>query len=99
MRGQLTAFACLASLLAASPALAAPRLGDFAAADTNHDGRISLQEFQTYETQRLTQAHGMLAQHFQKLSPPQQQAALQKRFNKLDSGSKGYLDQNDWNKM
>jgi hypothetical protein len=98
MRKPLTALVCLAGLLAASPALAAPKLGDFAMADTNHDGQISLQEFESYETQRLMQAHGMLAQHFQKLSPQQQQAALQKRFNKLDSGAKGYLNQNDWNR-
>ena len=98
MRKPLTALVCLAGLLAASPALAAPKLGDFAAADVNHDGQVSLQEFESYETQRLMQAHGMLAQRFQQLSPQQQQAALQKRFNKLDSGAKGYLNQNDWNR-
>lgn len=99
MHRKLTAFVCLAGLLAASPALAAPKLGDFSTADANHDGHVTLQEFEEYETPRLMQAHGMIAAHFQQMSPQQQQAALQKRFNKLDRGGKGYLDQSDWNQM
>ncbi len=99
MRKKLSALICLGGLLAASPALAAPKLGDFAVADANHDGQVTLQEFEAYETPRLMQAHGMLAQRFQQMSPQQQQAALQKRFDKLDSGAKGYLNQTDWNSM
>ena len=73
----------------------APR-GNFDDADANHDGRVSLQEFEDYATKRLAAANGRMAERFKQLSPQEQADRLQKRFNKLDHGQKGYLDRNDW---
>jgi len=90
------ALAMMAALMAASTAYA-KNLGNFNAADANHDGRVTLQEFSTYETQRLETSNGFTAQRFKKMTPQEQEARLQARFKELDSGNKGYLDQNDWN--
>ena len=98
---------CIAVLCAAVALLGAgfaraqpvPPLGSFAAADANHDGRVTLQEFETYERARLLAAHGLLARRFRALSPQQQTARLQRRFRQLDTGSKGYLDPTDWNAL
>jgi Ca2+-binding EF-hand superfamily protein len=92
----IAACALAAACLAASPARAR-MLGSFDAADTNHDGRVTFQEFDAYEIPRLMAANGPLAQRFKALSPEQQAARLQQRFGRLDSGGKGYLDRNDWN--
>jgi Ca2+-binding EF-hand superfamily protein len=90
------ALAMMVALMAASSAYA-KNLGDFNIADANHDGRITLQEFSTYETQRLKASNGFTAQRFKQMTPQEQKARLQARFKELDSGNKGYLDQNDWN--
>jgi outer membrane protein len=68
----------------------------FDEADVNHDGRVTLQEFETYATHRLMAATGPVAQKFKHLSPQDQEARLQKRFEKVDKGHKGYLDRADW---
>jgi len=70
--------------------------GNFEDADTNKDGHVTLQEFEAYATKRLTDGSGRLARRFQKLSPEQQTARLEQRFQKLDRDHKGYLDKNDW---
>ncbi len=70
--------------------------GNFDEADANHDGKVTLQEYQTYATQRLNASDGRLARRFKKLSPEDQSQRLQKRFNKLDHDHKGYLDRKDW---
>lgn len=93
---RIAAFALAAAPLAASPAQAG-MLGSFDAADANHDGRVTFQEFDAYESQRLMTANGPLAQRFKELGPEQQTARLEQRFDRLDSGDKGYLDRNDWN--
>lgn len=80
------------------PVAAAQPAGDFDVADTNHDGRVSLQEFEAYASQRLLAAYGRRAQRFRSLSPQEQSAALQRRFDRLDHGHKGYLDRSDWKK-
>lgn len=96
MVSRIAACALAAAPLAASPAQAR-MLGSFDAAEANHDGRVTFQEFDAYESQRLMGADGPLAQRFKELSPEQQTARLQQRFNRLDSGEKGYLDRSDWN--
>jgi Ca2+-binding EF-hand superfamily protein len=73
-----------------------PMRGNFDDADANHDGRVTLAEFKDYLTKRLTAGNGPVAQRFKQLSPQEQADRLQKRFNKLDHGQKGYLDRNDW---
>jgi hypothetical protein len=87
----------LALTFAVAPIAYAHKLGNFDAADANHDGCVSQQEFVTYETQRLMAKNGPLAQKFKQLTPQEQTARLQARFEKLDVGNKGCLDQNEWN--
>jgi Ca2+-binding EF-hand superfamily protein len=70
--------------------------GDFDTTDTNHDGRVSLQEFEAYATGRLMAANGPRAKRFKQLTPQEQQARLQQRFDQLDQAHKGYIDRNDW---
>ncbi len=81
----------------ASPLLAQAQMkGKFDDADVNHDGRVTLQEYQAYVTQRLTVRNGPVAQQFKQLSPQEQAARLQQRFETIDSGHKGYLSRSDW---
>jgi hypothetical protein len=87
----------VALALLAAPAAEARVKGNFDDADANHDGRVTLQEYETYTTNRLMQANGPRAQKFKQLTPEQQAARLQQRFDALDKGHKGYLDRNDWN--
>lgn len=87
----------LVLLVAGAPPAEARNLGSFAAADANHDGRVTLQEFEAYETARLMAANGPMAERFKALSPQEQAARIEQRFDKLDSDDKGYLDQADWN--
>ena len=64
----------------------------YCAADANHDGRVTLQEFESWATDRLMAADGPRAQRFKELTPQQQAAVLQHRFDKLDVNNQGYLD-------
>ncbi len=70
--------------------------GNFDDADANHDGHVTLQEYKDYVTARLATANGRIARKFKQLSPEDQAARLQKRFDKMDHGQKGYLDRKDW---
>lgn len=70
--------------------------GNFDDADANHDGHVTLQEYKDYVTSRLATADGRVAQRFKQLTPEEQAARLEKRFNKMDHGRKGYLDRKDW---
>jgi hypothetical protein len=70
--------------------------GNFDDADANHDGHVTLQEYKDYVTNRLATANGRIAQKFKQLSPEEQAERLQKRFDKMDHGQKGYLDRKDW---
>jgi outer membrane protein len=74
----------------------AQSIGNFEDADSNRDGRVTLQEFEAFLTKRLMTANGPVAQNFKKLSPTEQAAKLQQRFEQLDHGHKGYLDRSDW---
>jgi hypothetical protein len=86
----------LAAVLTGTPLAQARVHGNFDDA-TNHDGRVTLQEYETYVTNRLKSANGPRAERFRQLSPQEQAARLQQRFESLDKGHKGYLDRNDWN--
>ena len=68
----------------------------FERADANHDGRVTLQEYQTFVGNRLRKAKGPRAEKFRSLDPEQQAAVLQKRFQKLDREHKGYLSPEDF---
>ena len=70
--------------------------GNFDDADANHDGHVTLQEYKDYVTARLATANGRVARKFKQLSPEDQAERLQKRFDKMDHGQKGYLDRKDW---
>ena len=70
--------------------------GNFDDADANHDGHVTLQEYKDYVSSHLATANGRMAQRFKQLSPEEQAARLEKRFNKMDHGQKGYLDRKDW---
>jgi hypothetical protein len=89
-----TAFAVLASL--ALTAVQAQMKGDFDAADANHDGHVTFDEFSTYAKQQLGGANSRRARRFKLLSTDQQDAALRKRFDQADRNHKGYLDRSDW---
>jgi Ca2+-binding EF-hand superfamily protein len=91
-----TAIALVAVFAGAAWAQAQMRRGNFADADANHDGHVTLQEFEAYAAARLMAANGPVAQRFKELSPQDQTARLQQRFEKLDRGGKGYLDRSDW---
>jgi Ca2+-binding EF-hand superfamily protein len=71
--------------------------GDFDAADSNHDGRVTFEEFAAYAKQQLAGAGGRKARKFRQLSAEQQTAALRKRFDQADHAHRGYLDRSDWN--
>ncbi|MCQ8277551.1 hypothetical protein NFI95_03680 [Acetobacteraceae bacterium KSS8] len=71
--------------------------GDFAAADINHDDRVTLPEFESYARARLMAADGMRARAFRSMSPTEQDNRLKTRFEQMDRGGKGYLDRGDWN--
>lgn len=80
---------CLATPVAhAQSAQSAKR---FDRADANHDGRLSLQEYETFTGDRLMKAKGKFGQKFRSLDPEQQAAVLEKRFHKLDKDNKGFL--------
>ena len=70
--------------------------GDFDTADSDHNGRVTFEEFAAYATQQLANANGRRAQKFEQLSADQQSTVLRKRFDKADRNHKGYLDRNDW---
>jgi hypothetical protein len=70
--------------------------GNFDDADANHDGRITRPEYDAYATQRLAASNGRMGERFKQLSPQEQAARLQHRFEKMDKGNKGYLDRSDW---
>lgn len=91
----LISIAAFAAFSTASSADAQMR-GNFAEADADHDGKVTLQEFQAYATQQLQAHDGPMAHRFKQLSADQQAAILQKRFEKADSSQKGFLTQQDW---
>ena len=90
-----TALVAVFSLMGACAAHAQMK-GNFDDADANHDGHVTLQEYKDYVTARLASANGPIAQRFKQLSPEDQAQRLEKRFNKMDHGQKGYLDRKDW---
>jgi hypothetical protein len=57
----------VAALIGATAAQAQMR-GNFDDADANHDGRVTLEEFRAYATNRLMAANGLMAQKFKGLS-------------------------------
>jgi hypothetical protein len=78
-------------LLCAASAASAQSANRFDRADVNHDGRLSLQEYESFAGNQLMEAKGPRAQRFRSLDPRQQAAVLQERFQKLDKDHKGYL--------
>ena len=68
----------------------------FERADTDHDGRVTLQEYEHFVGHRLMKAKGKWAQKFQSLDPEQQATLLQRRFHRLDKQHKGYLVPEDF---
>jgi len=87
----------LVTALGGVPFAHAQMKGNFDDADVNHDGRVTLQEFETYAASHLAAANGPRAQRFKQLDPQLQAAVLQKRFDARDRRHKGYLDRSDWN--
>lgn len=92
---KIVALAMLATL-AGTPLAQAQMKGNFDDADANHDGHVTLQEYEAYATGSLMARNGRLAQRFKQLSPQEQAARLQQRFDGMDKGHKGYLDRSDW---
>ena len=88
------AFAALTCLV--SIAAQAQMKGDFDAADSNHDGHVTFEEFSAYAKQQLDAGNSRKAQRFKQLSTDQQTAVLRKRFDRADHSHKGYLERSDW---
>ena len=86
----------IASATLAVAASAQERRPNFDALDANRDGRVTLQEFESYTGGRLMAGNGRMAQKFKEMSPEQQEARLKARFDKLDHGHKGYLLRSDF---
>jgi Ca2+-binding EF-hand superfamily protein len=70
--------------------------GNFDEADTNHDGKVTLSEFEAYTTSRLMARNSKLAMRFKALSPEEQQARIKQRFDTIDTDHNGYLDRKEW---
>ncbi len=88
------AFAVIALCVASTAQAQSPRRFD--RIDSDHDGRISLQEFESAMGNRLMKGKGRFAEKFRALDPEQQATALQRRFHKLDKDHKGYLIPGDF---
>ena len=84
-----------ATLALASLAYAQMR-GRFEDADANHDGRVSLEEYEAYAKSRLLAAKGPNAERFKQFAPDEQAARLKQRFDRADKSHKGYLEPSDW---
>lgn len=91
-----TATVALAVSASLGMAASAQSRAGFDAADADHDGRVTLQEYEAFTAHRLMAANGKWAQKFKEMSPEQQAARLRTRFEKLDHGHKGYLVRSDW---
>lgn len=81
----------------AQDASADRRVASFQAADTNHDGRVSRDEFEIFARSRMATAGGMRAAMFKRLSPEEQKARLDGKFAQMDTKGNGYLTPDDWN--
>ena len=68
----------------------------FAKADVDRDGRVTLREYENFVGARLSKSNNQRAERFRQLDPEKQASMLQKRFQKLDRGHKGYLVPADW---
>jgi Ca2+-binding EF-hand superfamily protein len=96
IRLRLQAIAITVLTCLALNAAQAQMKGDFDAADANHDGHVTFEEFAAYAKQELGNANGRKARKFKQLSDEQQTNLLHKRFDKADRNHKGYLDRSDW---
>lgn len=72
------------------------RQKDFNDADTNHDGRLSFDEFDTEVRKILASRNDFSSRGFAMLPTSAQDAVLNDEFRKMDHGQKGYLNVNDW---
>ena len=88
----------LLAMLTLSVAAHAQMKGNFDDADANHDGHVTLSEFDSYVEKRMTSANGPRAQMFKQMTPDEQAIRLKQRFDSLDTGHKGYLDRADWSR-
>jgi Ca2+-binding EF-hand superfamily protein len=95
MRPFIAALA-FAAAIASLPLAHAEAASRFDKADANHDGRVTLQEFEAFAGNRLMAGTGKAAQKFKQLGPDQQASVLQRRFQKLDKARKGYLTREDF---
>ena len=86
----------LLGILVLSTTAHAQMKGKFDDADANHDGHITLSEFDAYVEKRMESANGPRAQMFKQMTPDEQATRLKQRFDNLDTGHKGYLDKADW---
>ncbi|HYC66242.1 MAG TPA: hypothetical protein VEC14_16045 [Reyranellaceae bacterium] len=94
MKLSLTLLAVAGICLAAAAAEA--RDGRFERMDANHDGRVSLAEFDSFTSRKMMTGSGKAAAKFQQLNPQQRAKRIQRRFHRLDEGRKGYLTRDDF---
>jgi len=67
----------------------------FDAADTNHDGRVSLEEFQS-SMQKFLEKRAAEGGRARLRSPEQRTKGIQRVFARLDSNGDGTLDATEW---
>jgi Ca2+-binding EF-hand superfamily protein len=84
-----------ATVLALAPLAAAEAGGRFDKTDANRDGRVTLQEFEAQAMRHMMNGRGKRAEKFRQLNPQQRAKRIQRRFQRLDEGGKGYLTQGD----
>lgn len=72
------------------------RVSTFRVADTNHDGRLSFDEFEQAVRNILSKRESFQARGFRMMGNATQRAILQDHFKEMDSHHKGYLVLSDW---
>jgi hypothetical protein len=82
----------IAATSVAGARVASAQVKPYCAADMNSDGRVTLQEYESWATNRLMAVNGARAQRFKELTPQRQAALLQRRFEMLDLNRLGFLD-------
>ncbi len=85
--------------LAIAPAAQAQVSANFDAADADHDGHLTFDEFQAYATRIAAASSGAMAATFNQRTPADQAARLHLRFDAADTDHKGYLTRAEFDAM
>ncbi len=84
--------------LAAAPSAQAQMKESFEGADADHNGHVTLPEYEAYVEAMMSRRDGAMARRFKAMNPQEQMARLQQSFDKKDIGHKNYLSREDWDR-